>query len=147
MFLQRPPMPMPPPGFPPPNFNMPPPGFPPNSMGMNMMGGQPQNQFPPQGMPNQAQQQPQPNQSQELWVETKTAEGKVYYYHSRTRESAWTKPEGVKIITQEEVEAMAAQGQTPGANNTPNSTANNQGQPAGAAQSKLYVFDELFRTT
>lgn len=33
----------------------------------------------------------------------------MYYYHSRTRESAWTKPENVKIITQEEVETMAAQ--------------------------------------
>ena len=33
----------------------------------------------------------------------------TYYYNARTRESAWTKPEGVKIITQTEVEQMAAQ--------------------------------------
>ena len=33
----------------------------------------------------------------------------TYYYNARTRESAWTKPEGVKIITQSEVEQMAAQ--------------------------------------
>lgn len=32
----------------------------------------------------------------------------MYYYNARTRESAWTKPENVKIITQSEVEAMAA---------------------------------------
>jgi hypothetical protein len=38
----------------------------------------------------------------------------VYYYHSRTRETVWNKPENVKIITQEEVEAMAQQQQTPG---------------------------------
>lgn len=33
----------------------------------------------------------------------------VYYYNAKTRESAWTKPENVKIITQSEVEQMAAQ--------------------------------------
>jgi len=33
----------------------------------------------------------------------------LYYYNARTRESAWSKPDNVKIITQQEVEAMAAQ--------------------------------------
>lgn len=33
----------------------------------------------------------------------------MYYYNAKTRESAWTKPENVKIITQAEVEQMAAQ--------------------------------------
>ncbi|KAK7508465.1 hypothetical protein BaRGS_00000031 [Batillaria attramentaria] len=94
----RPPM-MPPPGFPPPNFAMPPPGFPPNSGAGGMSGGQ------GMGMMGQGGN----DSNQELWVETKTAEGKPYYYHSRTRETVWTKPENVKIITQEEVEAMAAQ--------------------------------------
>ncbi|MRC56911.1 hypothetical protein GH877_30090, partial [Bacillus thuringiensis] len=41
-------------------------------------------------------------------VETKTPEGKLYYYNARTRESAWTKPENVKIMSQTDVEAMAA---------------------------------------
>lgn len=54
---------MPPPGFPPPNFNMPPPGFPPTSGGMG----------PQMGQGGLAGLDP----NQELWVETKTAEGKV----------------------------------------------------------------------
>lgn len=45
---------------------------------------------------------------QELWVETKTEDGKSYYYHAMTRETTWTRPEGpnVKIMAQNEVEAM-----------------------------------------
>lgn len=35
----------------------------------------------------------------------------TYYYNARTRESAWSKPDNVKIITQAEMEAMAASGQ------------------------------------
>lgn len=49
---------------------------------------------------------------QDLWVETKTADEKVYYYHSITRESTWTKPpEGlnIKIMTQPEFEAYSKQ--------------------------------------
>lgn len=45
----------------------------------------------------------------EIWVETKTNEGKSYYYSARTRETTWNKPEGnnIKIISQDQVEAMA----------------------------------------
>uniref|UniRef100_A0A8C7JMM3 Transcription elongation regulator 1 n=1 Tax=Oncorhynchus kisutch TaxID=8019 RepID=A0A8C7JMM3_ONCKI len=42
----------------------------------------------------------------EIWVENKTSEGKAYYYNARTRESAWSKPEGVKVIQQSELNPM-----------------------------------------
>lgn len=50
----------------------------------------------------------------EIWVETKSNEGKSYYYNARTRETTWTKPEGpnVKVISQDQVEAMATQAVT-----------------------------------
>ena len=43
--------------------------------------------------------------SGEIWVETKTGEGKCYYYNARSRETTWTKPEGdsIKILTQHQV--------------------------------------------
>lgn len=57
---------------------------------------------------------------QELWVETKTEEGKSYFYHAVTRETTWTRPEGphVKIMTQSEVEAMNKQQQQQNAEKT-----------------------------
>ena len=49
--------------------------------------------------------------AEEVWVENKAADQRVYYYNARTRESSWVKPTAsanVKVITQEEVERMAA---------------------------------------
>ncbi|XP_058053276.1 transcription elongation regulator 1 [Anopheles bellator] len=47
----------------------------------------------------------------ELWVETKTGEGKSYYYHAISRETTWIRPEGpgVNVMTQAEVEALNKQ--------------------------------------
>ncbi|KAL7853466.1 hypothetical protein AOLI_G00203100 [Acnodon oligacanthus] len=83
--LQRPPF------MPPPIANMPPP---------------PGMIFPPGMPPVPAAGAPGSLSTEEIWVENTTPEGKVYYYNARTRESAWTKPEGVKIIQQSELNPM-----------------------------------------
>ena len=70
-------------------------------------------QQPPHGMQQQKQQPVQqpgldlPNVApgDEIWVETKAGDGKSYYYHAKTRETTWTRPEGpnVKVLTQQQV--------------------------------------------
>lgn len=85
---QQPPQQLPPPGqfppgqFPPPRFG-PPPG----------MAGPPQG-MPGPGMPPQTRPMGPPN---ELWIETKTDEGKSYYYHAVTRQTTWTRPAGPNV--------------------------------------------------
>ncbi|GFT76535.1 transcription elongation regulator 1 [Nephila pilipes] len=102
--FQRPPM-VPPFGVPPPGF--PPGGGPPHSQNRNP---QISNHASPNigSSSNLLSSVSNIDLSGELWVETKTSEGKFYYYNARTRESAWTKPDNVKILNQEQIEAMAA---------------------------------------
>ncbi|XP_050311211.1 transcription elongation regulator 1 [Anthonomus grandis grandis] len=113
-------------GPPPRGFNGPPPNFgenwggpggprgpPPNLMsgppfGGGMMSG------PSGGMsngPTNEQTPPLLDPTAEIWVETKAGDGKSYFYNARTRETTWNKPEGgnIKIISQDQVEAMAQQ--------------------------------------
>ncbi|XP_047462421.1 transcription elongation regulator 1 isoform X3 [Mugil cephalus] len=87
--LQRPPF------LPPPIGNMPPP---------------PGMLFPPGMPPVPASGNPALNPTEEIWVENKTSEGKAYYYNARTRESSWSKPDGVKIIQQSELNPLLVGG-------------------------------------
>ncbi|KAH9629688.1 hypothetical protein HF086_001501, partial [Spodoptera exigua] len=87
----------PPPGMMPPGGPM---GPPPNMMGQPPPFGGPPGMPPPNMQP-----------APELWVETKSDEGKPYYYHSRTRETTWTRPqEGptCKVISQSDMEVMVS---------------------------------------
>ncbi|ELT91022.1 hypothetical protein CAPTEDRAFT_223762 [Capitella teleta] len=115
----RPPPGMTPHGGLPHNFSVPPPGF---------------------GPPDSSQTPPAPGTAdpQELWVETKSPEGKPYYYNARTRETVWSRPEGVKVITQQEVEAMAqnASSQSNAA------TAQMQQAPSGAQAAVAHEWTE-----
>ncbi|XP_050430254.1 transcription elongation regulator 1 [Adelges cooleyi] len=56
--------------------------------------------IPPQGPP--------PIMSGEVWIETKSGDGKPYYYNARTRETTWDKPSGpnISVISQEQVETL-----------------------------------------
>ncbi|XP_039633062.1 transcription elongation regulator 1 isoform X1 [Perca fluviatilis] len=87
--LQRPPF------LPPPMGNLPPP---------------PGMLFPPGMPPVPASGAPALNPAEEIWVENKTPEGKAYYYNARTRESSWSKPDGVKIIQQSELNPLLVAG-------------------------------------
>ncbi|KAJ8971738.1 hypothetical protein NQ314_000551 [Rhamnusium bicolor] len=88
----------------PPNMNSGPPNMNSGPPQMNQSGGPP-GQFPPTSTGPASGIDP----NTDIWVETKTAEGKSYFYNARTRETTWTKPEGpnVKVISQDQVEAMA----------------------------------------
>uniref|UniRef100_A0A8C2ZTR0 Transcription elongation regulator 1 n=2 Tax=Cyclopterus lumpus TaxID=8103 RepID=A0A8C2ZTR0_CYCLU len=87
--LQRPPF------LPPPMGNLPPP---------------PGMLFPPGMPPVPASGAPALSPAEEIWVENKTPEGKAYYYNARTRESSWSKPDGVKIIQQSELNPLLVAG-------------------------------------
>ncbi|XP_062262350.1 transcription elongation regulator 1 isoform X2 [Platichthys flesus] len=89
--------------------------------------------FPPGMPPVPATATPALNPTEEIWVENKTSEGKAYYYNARTRESSWSKPDGVKIIQQSELNPLlvgtgASGGVTAaGSSSTINTTASTAG--------------------
>uniref|UniRef100_A0A8D3E0A6 Transcription elongation regulator 1 n=1 Tax=Scophthalmus maximus TaxID=52904 RepID=A0A8D3E0A6_SCOMX len=113
--LQRPPF------LPPPIGNLPPP---------------PGMLFPPGMPPVPTPGTPAVNPAEEIWVENKTSEGKAYYYNARTRESSWSKPDGVKIIQQSELNPLLVGGTgssggvtTAGSSSTVNTTASTATPP------------------
>ena len=74
--------------------------------------------------------------TEEVWVENKTSDGRLYFYNARTRESSWTKPSGsnVKVITQDDVERMAS------LNNQLQQAALSVGKSADSQKSNVRIF-------
>ncbi|KAI6224461.1 hypothetical protein M3Y99_01394400 [Aphelenchoides fujianensis] len=72
---------------------------------------------PPAGMPAAVQPQPMSQAEKlkkianvppgkELWVETKTADGKSYFYHSATRATVWERPPDAVVMEQSELQKL-----------------------------------------
>ncbi|CAG2101002.1 unnamed protein product [Medioppia subpectinata] len=92
------------------------------------------------------------NESADIWVETKTGDGKSYYYNAKTRETTWTKPDA-KIVTQEQLANTSATDEAKAEDNgnterkgDPNIMANNGmgapvmgGPPGGLQQPPLFA--------
>lgn len=54
-----------------------------------------------------------------VWIETKAGDGKSYFYHSRTRETSWNRPENAIILTQEQFNSSIRQHMPPMQGTTP----------------------------
>lgn len=106
----------------PPGFR-PPMGMPPMPYGMRpqmhhpSQNGHQQNGQPP-SQPQQGQQPLSQNErlkkilgisvEKELWIETKTSEGKSYFYQSETRQTVWERPESSNAVVMQQDEIQRA---------------------------------------
>lgn len=45
--------------------------------------------------------------NKELWVETRSPAGKVYFYNAKTRKTAWSRPSKAQVISQQQFLALA----------------------------------------
>ncbi|CAG0921483.1 unnamed protein product [Notodromas monacha] len=66
-----------------------------------------------------------------VWIETKTPEGKCYFYNAKTRETAWEKPQNAHFIQQEELEKVIHQVAQPSQKDGPPGEGKDDGMAMG----------------
>ncbi|CAK8689189.1 unnamed protein product [Clavelina lepadiformis] len=103
--------------------------------GPNMPGAPQDGMMPPQNWPNI-------DANKEIWVETLSNDGKVYFYNAKTRQSVWKRPAGpnIQVIQQNEAHALAIGGpfsnaQTNVASNEQTNKNNSQQPSVGSTES------------
>ncbi|KFM70099.1 Transcription elongation regulator 1, partial [Stegodyphus mimosarum] len=46
--------------------------------------------------------------SDDLWIETKSPDGRKYYYNAKSRESKWEQPENARVMTLQQIKLIAS---------------------------------------
>ena len=78
------------------------------------------------------------NDLADTWIETKSENGKCYYYNAKTRETTWNKPDNAKILSQEQF----LQNTLSSANNT--QIVNQQNSSNDKGRTYFFLFWKLF---
>lgn len=80
-------------------------------------------------------------EGEETWIETKSDNGKCYYYNAKTRETTWTKPTSATVLTQEQFlqKVLASQTRVPAVAATSIANSNGNANLQGNLEERFYL--------